>query len=269
MPKGKPLAIGAGLAVAVVALSLGGYWWKVESRRRKEAAERVQRRAKNLEAELQALRSFEDDTEMRKVLADPASEARKLLADPAHKQLVRESLPDLKKHYEGILACNQLLQQVFRGIAERRYVERAGVAAEGFVATTQLIAQLLEKALEKYKQLRQTNSISQAVLLSDAGDVYSGLAQLTQVYQGAFLGALHAVLVNSPTPTDRLMTFDLAAKAYPSATLEGGRRKLEPLLREAFTEEDDAGNKARMRETLERLKIPLTVEAKKAEKAGK
>ena len=270
MTKTKYLAIALAVLVAGVALGLGGYWWKMESQRRKEAAQRAQRRAKNLGEGLRALQSREG--------LEEAAAVREALADPARADKVRHEIPAWESYRERLAQCSALQEGMARAAAERRQKDIGTAAAQGFILSSRLFVEVTgaaRKALDEMTSLVlqkgewSDRQLARADRMRWRSGFYNALLTFLVSYVEDFSQTLRLLALNSATPAGRLAVFHLAAGAFASSDPTGGAKKLEHLLRQVYTEEEDSPTKARMSEALVRLKVPLALEPKQEEKGKK
>jgi hypothetical protein len=93
--------------------------------------------------------------------------------------------------------------------------------------------------------------------------VYNKLFGLAMEFAGSFATVV-SIAALSTGPADRVAVFRLIGEAHSSGLPDIARTRFENILRQAHAEEDDPPeSKARMRETLDHLRIPLTVEPSK------
>ena len=94
--------------------------------------------------------------------------------------------------------------------------------------------------------------------------VYNQLSGFAMEFAESFATVVAISALSSTGPADRLAVFRLVKDAHSAGPPDVARARLENILRQAYAEEDDRRNRAEMRESLNRLGLPLATEAPRA-----
>jgi hypothetical protein len=260
----KYLVIGAGVLVAA-ALALGGYWWNVESHRRKEAQQRAEQRSRKLEEGLRELLSQDRLGQLAKI--------REQLTDNTNETAIRRVIPAWASYRERAARCNLLLAAMSEAASQDSRKDLTSAAAHGFTIASKLFVEVsgaAQKAQDetlaviRKEQNFSTDELSWLDRMQWRLELYNLVMELAGTYAEDFAQSLRLLAVNSATPAERLEAFEQAADAFPLCDAKGGAQKLGILMRQAHDAEDDPPTRVRMNESLMRLKI-LPAAAQKPE----